>query len=698
MSRNDLTHHLATFSVILLFWAGFISVANADNWYRVSIGDDYAYAGPRPADDDQLRLDLGNVACPIIADNTGRYLCEVGLYPYNGAPTCAIADTAAHCERYADVQWLYSNGFNCGTGSYDPATGNCIADPPSQPEPDPDTPIDLSNKNLGDFPGCPKPFIANPIHAGTGNKFQTESDLSSTAPNGIRFVRYYNSFDDRVGVLGSNWRHNYERRVEVATDRSTTSVIRGDGKTFTYTPSGSSWVTDPDVTATMTETSTGWTYRMTSGTVEEFDTNGRLLSITDAQGRTQSLSYDAAGNLTSVTDVYGRTLTFTYDTQNRIAQMVTPDGARQFGYDGNNNLIQVTYPDTTTRQYLYENTSFVHALTGIIDENNNRYATWSYDAQGRATSSEHAGGADRVTLVYNADGTTTVTEANGQVRTFHFTTLHGVMKVTQIDGGPCTSCSGTSRLANYDANGFMSSKTDQNGNVTNYVNNARGLQTSRTEAVGTPEERTITTEWHASYSLPTRITEQGKVTDFTYDANGNLLSRTETDSTSSANRTTSYTYTTLGQILSSDGPRTDVNDVTTFAYDAEGNLTTVTNALGHVTRITAHDASGRPLSLTDPNGLVTNLAYDARGRVTSRDVGGEVTSFNYDPAGNITRVTLADGSYLDYHYDAAQRLTGIADQIGNRIDYQLDAAGNRTAESVFDSTGTLVRDRTHVYN
>ena len=401
--------------------------------------------------------------------------------------------------------------------------------------------LDDANRDFGGHSetSVTSPLVGNPIHAGTGNKFQTETDLSANASNGIRFVRYYNSFDERAGALGSNWRHNYERRIEVATDRRSASVIRGDGKTFTYTPSGTSWVTDLDVTATLTESTSGWSYQMTSGTVEQFDNTGQLLSITDAQGRTQTLSYDAAGNLTSVSDVYGRSLTFTYDAQNRITQMVTPDGNLQFSYDANNNLAQVTYPDTTTRQYVYENTSFVHALTGIIDENNSRYATWSYDAQGRATSSEHAGGADRVTLVYNTDGTTTETEANGQVRTFHFTTMHGVMKVTQIDGGPCTSCGGTTRLANYDANGFMSSKTDQNGNVTNYVNNARGLQTNRTEAVGTPEERTVTTEWHANYSLPTRITEPGKVTDFADDANGNLLSRTETDSANGISRTTS---------------------------------------------------------------------------------------------------------------------------------------------------------------
>ena len=53
-------------------------------------------------------------------------------------------------------------------------------------------------------------------------------------------------------------------------------------------------------------------------------------------------------------------------------------------------------------------------MTGIIDENGNRYATWSYDANLRAVSSEHAGGANATTLSFNlgTNGTGTVTTAN----------------------------------------------------------------------------------------------------------------------------------------------------------------------------------------------------------------------------------------------------------------------------------------------
>ncbi len=165
-----------------------------------------------------------------------------------------------------------------------------------------------------------------------------------------------------------------------------------------------------------------------------------------------------------------------------------------------------------------------------------------------------------------------------------------------------------------------------------------------------------------------------------------------------ADRAVSYTYNALGQVTSIDGPRTDVSDITTYSYDAQGNRTTVTNALGHTTNITAYDAAGRPLSFTDPNGLTTGLAYDLRGRLISRNVGGELTTFSYDGVGNLTAVRLPDGSRISYIYDAARRLTAIQDAQGNRIAYTLDAMGNRTAEQVFDAGGSLVRTHTYVYD
>lgn len=97
-------------------------------------------------------------------------------------------------------------------------------------------------------------------------------------------------------------------------------------------------------------------------------------------------------------------------------------------------------------------------------------------------------------LSYNADGTTTATDPQGAVRHYAFETHQGVIKVKSIQGGPCPNCGGQTQNHTYDANGNVASKTDFNGNVTTYTYDlTRNLETSRTEAAGTPEERTTQT-------------------------------------------------------------------------------------------------------------------------------------------------------------------------------------------------------------
>lgn len=178
-------------------------------------------------------------------------------------------------------------------------------------------------------------------------------------------------------------------------------------------------------------------------------------------------------------------------------------------------------------------------------------------------------------------------------------------------------------------------------------------------------------------------------------------------SSAQADRSWTYTYhpdvtgaygLIPGQLASADGPRTDVSDVTSYEYDIQGNLTKVTNALGHVSEITAHDALGRPLSIVDDNGVLTTLVYDDLGRLTSRTIAGASTQYTYDAIGNVASITLANQTTLSYDYDDAARLIGIEDALGNRIDYTLDAAGNRLEEHIKDSNATLRYSRAQVYD
>lgn len=401
--------------------------------------------------------------------------------------------------------------------------------------------LPLPTKNLG---GDRCEILAgNPINVATGNKYQRENDINASGNSTLEFVRHYNSGLERSGSIGANWSHSY--RKSVFRENNSVIVRRENGSEYFFVrQSSGEWITDSDIIARLTETQTGWLYVDENDNTEEFSSEGRLSSITDRAGKTLTFSYDNEDRLETVTDNFGKTLTFFYDDRHRINEIVAPDSTiYQYDYDINGNLRSVTYPDITTenlsdnpiRIYHYEDPAHTNHLTGITDENGLRYASWSYDFRhGRAISSEHENSAERVDIAYSHDPsstllTSTVSNAQGEEHIYSFNRSLGVAKTSQISGNACATCGGDAQAITYDANGFVTSRTDFNGNVTNFTRDSRGLELTRTEAFGTPEQRTITTTWHPNFRLPTEIIEPNKTTIFTYDTNGNLLSRSETD-------------------------------------------------------------------------------------------------------------------------------------------------------------------------
>ena len=269
-----------------------------------------------------------------------------------------------------------------------------------------------------------------------------------------------------------------------------------------------------------------WSYRDPSNVIESYDASGRLISIVSANGNTQELFYDpASGHLTRVKDSANREVLFAYNSSQ--IRSVTVDGNKTTSYTYNSLglITQVTRPDSTTRIYHYEDTRFPTALTGITDERGKRYATWTYDVQGRAISSEHAGGAEKTLLAFNADGSTTVTNPLNKQTIYRFDDIAGARRVTKVEGQPTTNCAGANQDYTYTNEGWVASKTDWKGIKTTYQYNTLGQEISRTEAFGTSEARTINTEWHPTLFVKTKITEPEKETIYSYDNNGRLLNQ-----------------------------------------------------------------------------------------------------------------------------------------------------------------------------
>jgi YD repeat-containing protein len=384
-------------------------------------------------------------------------------------------------------------------------------------------------------PACEVRGGTNPINIGTGNKYESQLDYAGAQPYPLVFERFYNADVTTVsGHLLSNWRHTYDKALVVTGPPAPFTMVslkRADGSTLVFREAGGTWRSDTDVADKLIQlfdTSnqpTGWKFIIArSEEVEVYDAVGRLMSVANRAGLTHTLSYDAKGRLASITDSFGRSLQFTHDLADRIWTMVDPDGGIFiYAYDSFNNITLVTYPDGKTRSYVYDEPQFTggaqlpRALTGVIDENLERYETWTYDSRGWATSSMFAGGVGSYRVSFGG-GQSTVTDPLGQSRVFGVQNILGVPRNTSTSRlCGCSTASATS----YDANGFVVSRTDFNGSVTRFQRNdplgRLDLETLRTEAFGKPEARTTTTEWDASFRLPRRLAEPLRITTTDYD-------------------------------------------------------------------------------------------------------------------------------------------------------------------------------------
>ncbi|MEP4209295.1 hypothetical protein, partial [Marinobacter alexandrii] len=366
----------------------------------------------------------------------------------------------------------------------------------------------------------------------------------------------------------------------------------------------------------------------------------------------------------------------------------------------------------------YEDSAHPTYLTGMTDARGIRFATWAYNADGLATLSEHAGGAEQGTIAYNVDGSRTVTNAFGKETVYHITQTAMGPRVSQVEGKPSSNCLAADTIYAYDANGYVNSMTDAEGNITTRVNDAQGRPLTITEGVGTAEERVTTYVWDATFNKPTKIERAGLLKiEFTYDATtGDQLTRTETDLTShivpySTNgevRSWAYTYQYDGatseklEKITVDGPLAGTGDSTVYDYNAAGHLSKVTNGLSHETTVTAVNGLGLPTSLTDENGIATALTYNERGWLTSVTVNPGAsqsrTRLFYDAVGQITKSLLPDGEAIEYGYDDARYLTRITNSAGEQIDYTVDLMGNVTLEEIKASDGTLKKTLSRTFD
>jgi YD repeat-containing protein len=92
-----------------------------------------------------------------------------------------------------------------------------------------------------------------------------------------------------------------------------------------------------------------------TGERANYDANGRLSQVVDADGNAVQLSFDATDSSATIKDQLGNPTTFVYDDRgNVVAQIDALGGITQRTFDANNDLLTETDPMGRTQTFTYD--------------------------------------------------------------------------------------------------------------------------------------------------------------------------------------------------------------------------------------------------------------------------------------------------------------------------------------------------------
>lgn len=449
----------------------------------------------------------------------------------------------------------------------------------------------------------------------------------------------------------------------------------GAGKSVSFfRKSGSSYVTPTGLDATLTKAADGtWTLRYLK-TLEtlSFNTSGKLTRQQDRNGNAITFAYRADGYLQSITDTQDRVFSFTHTgTSKLIVQTITDPTGRTwtYGYDANGDLVQYTDPDGAITKYTYQTNSGGDRDVKTIEDSLGGLTEFTYPAgctESRApcrvkTIKRYT---DRAT---GAGDTTTFDYYEGQ-------------------SGACTGTNDRGRTVITDARGHQTTYCwDKELRVTKVLD-PEGHERSPKYS---PNSDVV------SYTVGSGAA--GAESTASYDSSNRLESLTRPASDSNQPAVSALHYTGRGSSFApSSGDDAQGNSLD-FTYTTSENLKTV-----HARRTTtAPDPAATPAVALEYNDGETGDQGNNGTVRWSKDGNGNRTDYSYDTKGNLLRVDPPAGSGLGatvYTYDTLSRPKTITDGRGFKRQYTYDPIDRVRRIEFFDTSGTLVRTDTYVFD
>jgi len=388
------------------------------------------------------------------------------------------------------------------------------------------------------------------------------------------------------------------------------------------------------------------------------------------------VAYDSFGRVGQRTANDGTITTYEYDTAGRLvketqAQGTTEERSQRLRYDAFDQVIGKLLGEASSRVTA---TTTATQLATIYTEYGLAYR---YDVAGRAASITDANGNKTVSYYDEAGRLTHVVNALGEVSETVYSAFGEAKERTQLLARLSNPATLTGGLNASVKPLVQAIKNASNDSKTVHEYNALGLLTAQTDAMGW-----LTGMDYNSYGEKTAITRTlatGITTtkSFSYNKRGELISSIE--DVGGLSRTTSTTYDAFGRIQAlQDG----WGFVSSTRYDLNGRKIVTQDPLNQ-SRSTEYDAWGRTYQETDALGNVTSYAYDDTARkltVTYPDGARVITERNRH--GEVFKITDARGFTTTYTYTK----DGLLDTV-------VDALAQTSTDNTYDDAGSLISSK-----
>jgi RHS repeat-associated protein len=453
------------------------------------------------------------------------------------------------------------------------------------------------------------------------------------------------------------------------------------------------------------------TLRPLTGTVLyqfAYDSNGNLITVTDASGNVTTIKRNAAGRATSIVSPYAQSTVLTMDSNGFLAQIKDPMGKLQsftntaLGQiiartDANGNVYSYTYDSNGRLIKDADPVGGYHALTRTNATTGVGWTVAHATAMGMTSSYQNT-----LTLPWAEDpNNPSFSEQqvnvwpDGLQATVSKSVQSGklVQSITLPEGNSQSETTAPDPIWGLQVP-VITAATMTKGNLTMHTTGSRtatlgtaGNPFSITTATDTltVNGRAYTSTFTGSSLTSVSTSPFHRATTIVFDSQERVASTQTAGLTA-----TTLAYTPKGKLATiTRGTRQ-----TAFTYNAKGFLATASDPLKHKTSLT-YDADGHLLGTTLPDSRLVNRTYDANGNLlTVTPPGKSAHLFTYTGVDQVASYTPPGGTATTFAYDLDRRITSLVRPGGQTITYDYDTGGRLskvvtpTATEAFTYSGT----------